>query len=39
MYLSEGLQKKWESVLNHPELPEIKDPYRKAVTALILEKS
>ena len=37
MYLSEGLQTKWESVLNHPELPAIKDPYRKAVTALILE--
>ena len=37
MYLSEGLQNKWESVLNHPELPAIKDPYRKAVTALVLE--
>jgi len=37
MYLSEGLQQKWDSVLNHPELPAIKDPYRKAVTALVLE--
>jgi len=37
MYLTEQLQKKWESVLAHPDLPEIKDPYRKAVTALVLE--
>ena len=37
MYLSEQLQKKWEGVLDHPELPKISDPYRKAVTAVILE--
>jgi hypothetical protein len=37
MYLSESLQKKWEGVLDHPDLPAIKDPYRKAVTAVILE--
>ena len=37
MYLSEQTQQKWDSVLNHPDLPEIKDPYRKAVTAVILE--
>jgi hypothetical protein len=37
MYLSESLQKKWESVLEHPDLPKIADPYRKAVTAVILE--
>ena len=37
MYLSEQLQKKWEGVLDHPDLPAIKDPYRKAVTAVILE--
>ena len=37
MYLSENLQKKWEGVLDHPDLPPIKDPYRKAVTAVILE--
>jgi hypothetical protein len=35
--LSEENQKKWESVLDHPDLPAIKDPYRKAVTAVILE--
>jgi hypothetical protein len=37
MYLSESLQKKWEGVLDHPDLPAIKDPYRKAVTAVVLE--
>jgi hypothetical protein len=37
MYLTEDLQKKWEAVLDHPALPAIKDPYRKAVTALVLE--
>jgi hypothetical protein len=37
MYLSETLQKKWEGVLEHPDLPKISDPYRKAVTAVILE--
>ena len=37
MYLSESLQTKWDGVLNHPELPQITDPYRKAVTAVILE--
>jgi len=37
MYLSEQLQKKWEGVLEHPDLPKITDPYRKAVTAVILE--
>ena len=37
MYLSENLQNKWESVLDHPDLPKISDPYRKAVTAVILE--
>ncbi len=37
MYLSEQLQTKWEGVLDHPDLPAIKDPYRKAVTAVVLE--
>jgi len=37
MYLSENLQNKWESVLDHPDMPKIADPYRKAVTAVILE--
>ena len=37
MYLTEELQKKWAPVLEHPELEAIKDPYKKAVTALVLE--
>jgi len=37
MYLTEELQKKWAPVLEHPELESIKDPYKKAVTALVLE--
>ena len=31
------LAKKWNSVLYHPELPEIKDAYRRNVTATLLE--
>jgi len=37
MYLSEELQSKWSGVLDHPELEAIKDPYKKAVTAVVLE--
>ena len=37
MYLAEGLQKKWAPVLEHEDMPKIKDPYRKAVTAVLLE--
>ena len=37
MYLSEQLQKKWEGVLEHPEMQKITDPYKKAVTAVVLE--
>ena len=37
MYLSEDLQKKWAPVLEHSELAPIKDSYRRAVTALVLE--
>ncbi|MEC7367411.1 MAG: ATP-binding protein, partial [Actinomycetota bacterium] len=37
MYLSEEIQKKWSPVLDHPDLQEISDPYRKSVTAVILE--
>ena len=29
MYLTEELQKKWQPVLEHPELEAIKDPYKK----------
>jgi hypothetical protein len=37
MYLTEELQKKWAPVLDHPDLAPIKDPYKKAVTAMVLE--
>ena len=37
MYLNETHAKKWAPVLDHPELPKISDPYRRAVTALVLE--
>ena len=37
MYLAEGLQKKWGPVLEHEDMPKIKDPYRRAVTAVLLE--
>ena len=37
MYLAENLIQKWAPVLNHESLPEIKDPYKKTVTAIMLE--
>ena len=37
MFLSEQAQQKWTEVLDHPELPKISDPYKRAVTAVILE--
>ena len=37
MFNSEHLQEKWNPILTHGDLPEIKDSYRKAVTAVLLE--
>jgi len=37
MFLNEHLSKKWEAVVEHPDLPHIKDNYRKAVTTVLLE--
>lgn len=37
MYLSESQMEKWAPVLDHPELPSIKDAHRRNVTAVILE--
>ena len=37
MFQTEHLQEKWSPVLQHPDLPEIKDNYRRAVTTIILE--
>jgi hypothetical protein len=37
MFNSESLQSKWAPILEHNELTPIKDNYRKAVTAVLLE--
>jgi len=38
MYLNEEqIVQKWSPILDHPELDPIKDPYKKAVTAMVLE--
>ena len=37
MFNAENLQEKWAPVLNHEGLQDIKDPYRKSVTAILLE--
>ncbi len=37
MYLSETYEKKWQPVLEHPDLPKIGDTYKRAVTSVILE--
>ena len=38
MYLNEDqIVEKWSPILDHPELDPIKDPYKKAVTAMVLE--
>ena len=37
MYLSEQYEKKWQPVLEHPDLPKISDSYKRAVTATVLE--
>ena len=37
MYLNEALEKKWGEVLDHPDMPAIRDPYRRAVTAVLME--
>jgi len=37
MFNSQNLQEKWSPVLEHGDLPKIDNPYKKAVTAVILE--
>jgi hypothetical protein len=37
MYLTEHLEQKWSPVLDYDGLPKIKDPYKRAVTAVCLE--
>ena len=37
MYLSEDIKEKWDGVMKHEDLPEIKDTYRRDVTLRLLE--
>lgn len=37
MFRSEHLQEKWAPVLDHSDLPQIADKYKKAVTSVLLE--
>jgi len=37
MFLSENYQEKWSAILDHPDLPEIKDAYKRQVTSVLLE--
>ena len=39
MILTEEAQRKWQPVLEHPDLPKIVDAHRRAVTAVILENT
>ncbi len=39
MILTEEAQRKWQPVLEHPDLPKIMDTHRRAVTAVILENT
>jgi Major capsid protein Gp23 len=38
-YLAEETQNKWKALLEHEDLPQIRDPHRRAVTAQILENT
>ena len=37
MILNEQVQSKWKPILEHEELPQIEDNYKKSVTAILLE--
>jgi len=37
MYLSEEIKERWKPVMEHPDLPEIKDPYKRDVTRRLLQ--
>lgn len=39
MYLNEEVQNKWRPVLEHPDLPGIKDAQRRSITAMMLENT
>ena len=37
MYMAEDIKEKWAPVMDHADLPEIKDPYKRDVTRRLLE--
>jgi len=37
--MSEEIQKKWQAIIDHPDLPKIVDPHRRQVTAHLLENT
>jgi hypothetical protein len=39
MFLQEEIQKKWAPILEHSELPAIRDAHRRSVTAVVLENT
>jgi hypothetical protein len=39
MFLQEEIQKKWAPILEHSELPTIRDAHRRSVTAVLLENT
>jgi len=39
MFLAEELQQKWKPILEHEDLPQIKDSHRRGVTAVLLENT
>ena len=39
MFLKEEIQKKWAPILEHADLPAIKDAHRRSVTAVVLENT
>jgi hypothetical protein len=38
-FLTEEVKNKWAKVISHPDLPEIKESWRKRVTAIVLENT
>ncbi len=39
MYLNEEIQNKWKPLLEHEDIPAIKDAHRRSVTAVVLENT
>ena len=37
--LNEEIQRKWQAIIDHPDLPKITDPHKRQVTAQILENT